>query len=345
MKRLSITDIANMAGVSKTTVSFILNGKAGEKNISQKTQNHIWELVHKYNYQPNYLAKSLKYGKTNTIGCLVPSISNAFFTEFVRIVEQIASDKNYQVLFASTNDDAAKEAELITNMISRQIEGIIIASTKVDSEMIHSLLNDRFPLVLFDRESEQVDANYVLVENKLAMKEAVAELAIRGCSKIGLLARNTEISSIVQRIEGFFEATREHDLKASQVEFVKDYKSKKEIQTQLTKLLEKGVDGIAFTNHELIADSVWTLNTVCSEYYNKVELAGFDNLDIFDYAYPGIISVEQPIRDIAIHSMELLAGCIEDNTRPYKRISLMPRLVKRNYAMQVNQINNHSLNQ
>ena len=87
MKKKSIKDIAQDLGLSKTTVSFVLNNKGDEKNISKKTQQRILEYIQEVNYQPNQIAKSLKKGKTNTIGYLVPDISNPFFAKIGRLLE------------------------------------------------------------------------------------------------------------------------------------------------------------------------------------------------------------------------------------------------------------------
>ena len=109
----SLKTIAEQAGVSKTTVSFVLNGRGDEKNISAETQKRIADTAKRLNYRPNHLARSLSLGRSYTIGFIVPDISNPFFGKIARLVEHFAEDKGYSVMVASTDENPLKEQAII----------------------------------------------------------------------------------------------------------------------------------------------------------------------------------------------------------------------------------------
>ena len=112
-------DIADMAGVSKTTVSIVLNDKSEERKISKETSHKIWEIVNKLDFKPSFVARSLKSKKTHTIGFLVADIFNLFYAKIGRIVEDLAWKQGYQVLFGSTDESEEKEKILIQDLVNR----------------------------------------------------------------------------------------------------------------------------------------------------------------------------------------------------------------------------------
>ena len=114
MKKLSIVDIANELKVSKTTVSFILNGRAKEKRIGEDLVERVTKYVEEVGYKPNSLAKSLRTGKSNTIGLMVEDISNPFFASIARLIEDRAYKNGYKIIYCSTDNDTQKTRELIS---------------------------------------------------------------------------------------------------------------------------------------------------------------------------------------------------------------------------------------
>ena len=124
---MSIHDIAKELNLSATTISFVLNGKADEKKISEDVQRRVSDYIKKVGYQSNLIAKSLRTGKTNIIGMLVEDISDPFFSSISRGVETIAYNHKYKIFFASTENDTEKTKALIKVFRERQVDGYIIA--------------------------------------------------------------------------------------------------------------------------------------------------------------------------------------------------------------------------
>ncbi|MGJ1206515.1 LacI family DNA-binding transcriptional regulator, partial [Sphingobacterium lactis] len=125
-KRILISDIAKNLGVSVTTVSFILNGKAKEKRISEGLTKRVLDYVKKVGYKPNQLAQSLRTGQSKILGLIVEDISNPFFSNVAKYIERIAYDNGYHIIYCSMDNDETKAKELIQLFYDRQVDGYII---------------------------------------------------------------------------------------------------------------------------------------------------------------------------------------------------------------------------
>ncbi len=331
MKKKSIKDIAQDLGFSKTTVSFVLNNKGDEKNISKKTQEKILAYVHEVNYQPNQIAKSLKNGTTNTIGYLVPDISNPFYAKIGRLIEDLLAAKGYHLIIGSTDEKQEKEDSLLNMFVNRQVDGLILASCFENLGMLKTLAAQRFPMVFFDRESPDFNGNYILVENKNAMRSAVDKVINKGAKRIGLLSITPNVYSLKLRIDGYKQALIENNIDVDEdlIRVVEIDDLKESSKTQLTFLMEQGVDAIAFTNNQITAHAIWLMNTAFREDLDRMNFVSFDNLDLFDYSLPIVTSVAQPIKEIAQYSVDILEEVMKSNKEESKRIELKPRLIER----------------
>jgi LacI family transcriptional regulator len=331
LKKKSIKDIAQELGFSKTTVSFVLNNKGDEKNISKKTQEKILAYVRKVNYQPNQIAKSLKEGTTNTIGYLVPDISNPFYARIGRLIEDLLSDKGYYLIIGSTDEKQGKEKSLLNMFINRQVDGLILASTFDNLDMLKELSNRGLPMVFFDREHPDFMGNYILVENKSAMKQAVSNAINKGAKKIGLLSITPNIYSLKLRIDGYKEALKENDITIDKnlIRIVDINRIKESTKEQLQFLMDKDVDAVVFTNNQITALALWIMNINHSDKIKDVKFVSFDNLDLFDYSNPRVTSVAQPIDEIAKYAVDILDKVMQSGKTNIKRIVLKPKLIER----------------
>src|SRR5690606_28219805 len=151
MKKTSLVDIARALNISPTTVSFILNNKAEEKRISKKLVKIVLDYVEEVGYRPNPLARSLRTGKTNTIGLMVEDITNPFFGHIARKIEEAAYKNGYKILYCSTDNNTEKTKDLITMFRERQVDGYIISPPPRVEKEIESLIQSNIPVVLFDR--------------------------------------------------------------------------------------------------------------------------------------------------------------------------------------------------
>jgi LacI family transcriptional regulator len=309
----SIKTIAEQTGVSKTTVSFVLNGRGDEKNISAETQKRVMDMARQLNYRPNHLARSLSMGRSYTIGFVVPDISNPFFSKIARLVEHYAEERGYSVMVASTDEKPEKEQVILESFSNRQIDGVIIAPTTELVQTKYATL----PLVNFDRHFQDEKEVYVSINNSETAVQLTQALIDKGCQKIGLIGLSSFLPNIKERIGGYEEALRQNKItvdKSLIIDVDKD-SIKQDVKKTIQRMLDEEVDGFLFLNNVLTAEGIWVVNKFYPQVKDKIQFASFDNLDVFDYATPTVISALQPGDDIARHCVEMLCQQIENKER------------------------------
>ena len=342
-KKKSIGDLAKELNISRTTVSFVLNGKAEQHKISKATQERVLKLVKEWNYKPNSTARNLRLGRTHSIGLVVPDISNPFFGKIARLLEEYASKHGYHVVFGSTDEKVERECEIVESMRQQGADGILLASADVYADHVRSLLDDEYPLVLFDREGtrQSLNVSSVVVENKSGMHQITKHLIDQGCHRIGLLTLTPDRSVIETRIEGYKDALIEAGLpiRDELIQDVDYYNTKNAVDFDMKQCmsdafeqlfaLEGGVDGVAFVNNILAAEGIWAVNMYHKDKVGSLHFASFDNLPLFDYAIPPVSSVKQPSREVVEKCFDILLLHIEVPSTPCQKLVLMPQLFLR----------------
>lgn len=205
-KRVTIKDIATEAGVSIALVSFVMNNKADGKDtyrVNKETAQRILEVAQKLNYQPNNAARTLRSGKTNTIGVIVSDISNKFFADIARCIENHAYKHKYTVLFGSTDENPQKLENLIEVFRNKGIDGLIVVPCEGADEIIRDIARQNIPLVLLDREVPDLEVSSVVLNNRRAGYETTEALIRRGFSRIEMISYSMGLSNIREREEGY----------------------------------------------------------------------------------------------------------------------------------------------
>lgn len=309
--KLTLNKLAKLTGVSQTTVSFVMNGKGDEMNISKTTQKRILETAKRYNYQPNHAARILSMGRSLTIAFVVPDISNPFFSKIARLVEYYAEQKGYSVMFANTDENKKKEHKILTNLIARQIDGIIVAPT---SETIYQDLT--IPTVIFDRINNQ-QKNFIAINNKDTAYQLTKALIKKGHDEIALFSVSSFLPNIKERIVGYRQALRDNNIPYNEllVNDIDPKNIKRDIKKVLSSIKQsnKSIKAALFLNNVLAAEFIWIINAFNKQRNDLLSLASFDNLDMFDYLTPKIISASQPSDMIAQKSVEMLFKQIDNN--------------------------------
>lgn len=334
-KRHSIKDIAKNMGVSVTTVSFVLNGKAEEKKISKAVTNKILDYVKKINYKPNQTAQSLRTGKSKIIVFMVEDISNYFFAKLARIMEDIAYKKGYKVLFCSNENSDEKSIDLINLFRDRQIDGYIIIPSGGIEAQIKELISEGIPVILFDRYFPGLDTNYVVVNNKEASYGATKHLIKNNFKNIGFVTINDQQTQMIDRLSGYREAINEAKLKEYIVEISlqRGNLSKGGGEKIIQKFLEKypQLDALYFATNYLALSGLQVLNENFPGSINKFGIITFDDLDFFKIYRPTISAVSQPFSEIAKTLMSLMLSLLKNNVKnsPITQIKLKTELVIR----------------
>ena len=206
--RLTMRDVARLAGVSTSTVSAVINNTVA---VSPRRKSRVLDAMAALDYQPDAIARSLKTGKSNAIGIIVPDITNAFYPEVIRGAEEAAQAAGYSVLLCDSNEASAVEERHLSALFSRRVDGVLLACCA--NSRAHELIARRHvPVVFIDRLPPSTAVNTVCSDNVRAGQLAAEHLISLGHKRIGMLAGHLDLSPHHDRLEGFRKAMQEAHL-------------------------------------------------------------------------------------------------------------------------------------
>jgi LacI family transcriptional regulator len=302
-KAPSIKDIARKANVSITTVSFILNGKAVEKNISTAVIKRVEDIIEADGYKPNQVARSLRTGNSHIIGLIVEDIANPFFASIARLLEDKAYKKGYKIIYSSTENQASKTSELINLFKSRQVDAYIIAPAQGAEKDIQGLLDEGKPVVLFDRYLPKLDANYVGIDNFDASNQAATHFIGQGKTHLALVTVDLDIEQIKDREDGFKRAIEAAGIKPDQSLILKVpfNNTREETITLLVEMLHQHpeIDSILFATNYLAISGLLAIKETKKVINEQLTVIAYDDGDIFKLHTPQISALAQPLEEIA----------------------------------------------
>jgi LacI family transcriptional regulator len=209
MKKLTIRDIARLAGVSHTTVSRALNN---DPLVAPKTLKKILAVVKAQRYRPDPLARRLARGRSHLIGLIVSDIKNPFYAEMARGIEDYARKRGYLVVICSADDQSDALEQYVESVIDAGIEGLIFASAKLEEPVVEKLIDDRYPVVMVNRRLKKKIGAYVVIDNKKGAYLITQHLIKNGYRKIVIITGPDGLSTVVERLEGYKQAMQEADL-------------------------------------------------------------------------------------------------------------------------------------
>jgi len=328
-KNVSLKDIAQAAGVSTALVSYVLNNKEKEARVGEKIAKDIREIAKKLNYQPNHIAKSLKSGKSFTIGLIVADISNPFFANLARTVEDEAKKHNYTVIFASSDENPDKSRDLINVLMARQVDGFIIVPTENSEEQIKRLADQHVPFVLVDRYFPSIQSNFVITDNYHASYDAVNHLVHTGHKKIGLVIYRSGLIHMQERRRGYLDALKDNKLSLDEslIKEIDYIHLKEDIDGKIIELIKQGTDAIFFATNTLALGGLRYLSQQHYRIPEDLALACFDAGEAFDFFYSPITFVEQPLVEAGQKAVHLLVDEITQKKQSHTGLMLEAKLI------------------
>jgi LacI family transcriptional regulator len=310
MKKASLKDIAESLGVSKALVSLVLNDKGDERGINRLTQEKVRQKAKELNYIPNQYARGLRIGRTNTIGVIVPDISNIFYGKLCKSIEQEAYLRGYNLIISNTYEDAQKEKKLISDLINRNIDGLILASSFDNKNEIDSLRQDDFPLVLVDRVFEDFHVDSISVSNKEGAMKAIEFLYRAGVKKpVCFTISPVYVSSISDRIQGYLGGLKNQD--DAKLFQVPHNNIDEGVANALQELKNQEFDGIFCVNNN-IAKAILKELAKDNKGLEDLKIISFDDIEVFDIVQPKISSISQPIESIGKSAVSMLIDRFEN---------------------------------
>lgn len=310
---ISIKTIASDLNISTTTVSFVLNGKAREKHISNELEQKVLDYAKEVNYRPNPIAQSLRTGKSNTLVLMVEDISNSFFSRLARVIEDIAYRKGYKVIFCSHENDDKKCEELIHYFRFRMVDGFIIVPSAGIRETIEELIEDNVPVVLVDRYFDNFPCNIVVIDNREAAYTATNHLIKNGFQHIAFVTVDLKQTQMLERLQGYEEAIEEAGCEPIVFSLPFDMTSTPQGKNMIYNFVSKNpqIDAIFFATNYLTQSGLEVFNSKDPSFFGKVGIVAFDDNDFFKIYNPSITAVAQPLEDIGIELMRLMISLLK----------------------------------
>lgn len=304
-------------GVSTALVSYVLNGKEKEKRVGKEVVQRIKEVALELNYQPNQIARSLRRGSTKTIGLVVADIANPFFGQLSRVIEDEALKNGYTVIFGSSDENVDKSKAIIDTLLYRQVDGFIVVPTEGSEDQIASLIDRGTPVVLIDRYFPNLPVSHVCLENYAATFEATKHLIDRGNKRIVLVAYQSPLIHMQERMRGYCEAMVNAHLEAEiEIVQVPSSFSRKEAETYLEQNMPnlRNYEAVIFATSLLTLAGLYLIQKLALRIPEQIRVVGFDNNEAYDFLYAPLTYVEQPLIEIGIRSVRLLIDHLEGST-------------------------------
>lgn len=332
---ITINDVAKEAGVSISTVSRVLNGNYP---VKKETREKVEVAIKKLNFQPNPIARSLVSKKTMSIGVVVPSITNMYFTEVIEGIERYCFNKEYDVYLSVTNGDYKHEKKMIDKFLEKYVDGIIVVDpqTKNIKNGYIQAIAKKIPLVCINGYHENIEINFIISDEKKGTKDAIQYLYELGHKKIAFVRGENSYSYDIKEAI-YYDYVNKSNQKPIIIN-VKDGNSIDVVENTKQKIINLhnneyiiGRDITAFfTCNDLMA--VGTLNG-CIELNLKVpddiSVIGFDNIILSQMTSPKITTVDQNMRLLGERAAKVILDLICDNRMNYLKIFIDTFLIKR----------------
>ncbi|WBV53041.1 LacI family DNA-binding transcriptional regulator [Chryseobacterium gambrini] len=328
MKRASIKDIARIAEVSVATVSYVLNKKEGSR-ISEATKTRILEVAKSINYTPNKIAKSLKMNKTKLIGLIVADISNDFYSNIARNIEDEAMKLGYTLLIGSCDENPEKFKKLTELFSEQQVDGMIIAPVVDSDEAINKLIQEEYPIVTIDRYLKNVSLPGVMINNSEISEHICDHLVKKDFDEIIYVGYDTELPHLLDRQDGFDKRIGESDISTKRI-LIGIHNITEEVHQKMQENLDLSKKtAIYFSSNKLGIAGLRYLIDHNISVPEQVSLVAFDETEAY-YLFPTEVSfVQQPLYDMARESVKLLDNQINNYTTNGKRVTFHAKFMER----------------
>lgn len=327
-KRVTLDDVAKLAGVSHQTVSRVVNNKP---YVSAATKQRVQKVIAETGYRPSLIARSLATARTATIGLIVPDISNPYFSAIARGVEQVAYANGYSVLLCNTGEDPTRELEVLQTLDERYVDGVIACGLRQEDTPLQMALTHFKVAVMVNRRFADKAIPSVLVDDVVGAYMATQHLLELGHTAVAFLAGPTTSYSGGRRLQGYQQALTEAGI---------------ECQPGWIQYCSPTVIGGESTSHSLLANHPEISALFC---YNDlvaigalrdcaavgrsvpedVAIVGFDDITMAALVSPSLTTCHVPREDMGSQAVSMLLNCINDELDSCDEIVVTPQLVIR----------------
>ena len=330
--KLTMDDVARAANVSKQTVSAVINNKSG---ISEKTRVRIRKIIARLDYEPNMLASSLRGQGSFTVGVVIPSITNPYYPEIVRGIEDEAQRHGYSLFLCNSDENMEKEVKYLQLLRRHRIAGLIAATIQVQpawTEALNNLAAQRIPVVVLGTSRHSENVVQITIDDVEGFVKATSHLFDLGHDRIGMIMPPpNELNVESPRVTGFLKA---HKLRGKEVPselLVPGGWHVKEGQDGAARLMELPAPPTAIVapNDMTAIGAITKLKELGRRVPEDVAVVGYDNIAIAEWYDPALTTVDQPHYQMGQRAMQAMLKRLENQSDPAEVVKFETSLIIR----------------
>ncbi|MGF1759758.1 catabolite repressor/activator [Photobacterium sagamiensis] len=326
---MTLDEIAKLAGVSRTTASYVINGKASKYRISEKTQQKVMAVVNEFNFRPDHAAKSLRAGNSRSFGLIIPDLENSSYAKLAKLLERDARKAGYQLIISCSDDDIETEMKVAETLISRRIDALLVASAlPADHDFYKKIQAGGVPVIALDRALDDEVFASVISEDLEGAYELTHALLQKDVRSIGLIGAVPDLGVSKEREQGFYAAIHSHHRDVETLIAYGDHFSQEQGQYQVQQWIDNNSfpDAILATSYTLF-EGILDCLLANPALMAKTHLATFGDNRLLDFLPIKIQSLPQQFELIADSALELALNATAGRYRT--GVEVVPREIKR----------------
>ncbi len=298
-KKATIKDIANVLNISPAAVSKALHN---DSRISEKTKKAVRQVAKNLNYQPNHLASALRLGKSNLVGVIVPRTNSNFFSSVIQNIEEVLNKEGYNIIITQSNESYKKECDNIDTLLFTQVDGIIasMANETVDLDYYEKVKSKGIPLILFDRGENDLNVDYIGINDYDSSHMIIEHLVNQGCKRIAHIGGFKRTRIYNNRIKGYTDAIKKHNLPLDDELLIESSLTIKDGRNKMLQLLNlnKRPDAVYVAGDYAALGALQVLNENNIKIPEDIALVGFGDEPFTAMVTPTISSINQHSAEI-----------------------------------------------
>lgn len=306
----TMKDVAQRAGVSPSTVSHVINET---RFVSQQLRDRVLRAMRELNYQPSAVARSLRTKKTQVVALVIPDITNPYFPEVARGVQDVAEENKYSVILCNTDRVRGRELRFLKALRGQWVDGLILNPSEVTSGDLQDLQDAQIPVVLIGSQIDHPDLDVVMVDNVQGAYDAVSHLIDLGHRRIGLVGGQRAASSGEQRFQGYIRALADHDIPVDEEIITEGRFTREGGYESMKRLLAlQSPPTAVFASSDVMAiGALMAIQEQGLQVPNDVSLVGFDDIAEASTTTPRLTTVSQPKYQTGEVAAQLLFDRVE----------------------------------